>query len=173
MGAKDLHSPWRDELLPASFDGNEFFMEVGSREGGNRLVVHQFPKKDSPYTENMGRRANDWRVVGYLIQSARRPDYRPARDALTASLEKGMGGKPAQLQLPTMKPAIVLVQTYRLTEEERLGGFCRFDMHFVEAGASPFKPTAAPGAQVSQKASALEAQTVSGMTSTGRPAGII
>src|SRR6185437_10775707 len=50
----------RDELLPVSFDGHEFFMEVGSREGGNRLVVHQFPKKDSPYTENMGRRANDW-----------------------------------------------------------------------------------------------------------------
>lgn len=155
MSAKDVHNPWRDDLLPASFDGNEFFMEVGSREGGNRLVVHQFPKKDSPYTENMGRRATEWRVRGYVIQSARRPDYRPARDALQASLEKGMAGKAAQLQLPTMKPMAVLCQNYRLTEEERLGGYCVFDMHFVEAGISPFKPTASPRQQLTQKADVL------------------
>jgi len=160
MAAKDIHNPWRDDLLPASFDGNEFFVDVGSREGGNRLVLHQFPKKDSPYTENMGRRATEFRVRGYCIQSARRPDYRPPRDALQQRLDQGGAG---QLQLPTMKPMAVICQNYRLTEEERLGGYCVFDMHFIEAGTSPFKPTAAPAAQLAQKATALETQTVSGI----------
>ena len=76
--------------------------------------VHPFPKKDAPYTENMGRRPIELRVRGYLVQSSRRPDYRPARDALQARLEKGMAGKAAQLQLPTMRPMSVLCQNYRL-----------------------------------------------------------
>lgn len=155
MAAKDIHNPWRDNLLPASYDGNEFFVDVGSRESGNRLVVHQFPKKDQPYTENMGRRPIEFRVRGYVIQNSRQPDYRPARDALQDRLEQGMAGKAGQLQLPTMRPMSMLIQTYRLTEEERLGGYCVFDMHFIEAGTSPFKPTASPQAQLTQKANAL------------------
>jgi prophage DNA circulation protein len=160
MAAKDIHNPWRDALLPASFDGNEFFVDVGGRESGNRLVVHQFPKKDIPYTENMGRRAFAKTVRGYVIQSARRPDYRPARDALVQRLEQGMAGKAGRLQLPTMRPVTVICQTYRLTEEERLGGYAVFDMHFVEAGSAPFKPTASPQAQLSQRATALSNRTL-------------
>lgn len=158
MAAKDIHNPWRDGLLPASYDGNEFFVDVGSRESGNRLVVHQFPKKDQPYTENMGRRAIEFRVRGYVIQSARRPDYRPVRDALQQRLEQGMAGKAGQLQLPTMRPVSMIIQNYRLTEEERLGGYCVFDMHFVESGTQPFKPTASPQAQLTQSANALGAR---------------
>lgn len=163
MAAKDIHNPWRDALLPASYDGNEFFVDVGSRASGNRLVVHSFPKKDQPYVENMGRKPIEFQVRGYLIQSSRQPDYRPARDALQQRLEQGMAGKAGQLQLPTMRPVSVLIQTYRLTEEERLGGYCVFDMHFIESGTSPFKPTASSQAQLSQKATALESQTVSGI----------
>jgi len=164
MAAKDIHNPWRDDLVPASYDGNEFFVDAGSRESGNRLVVHQFPKKDQPYTENMGRRAIEFRVRGYVIQSARKPDYRPARDALQERLEQGMAGKAGQLQLPTMRPMAVICQNYRLTEEERLGGYCVFDMHFVEAGTSPFKPTAAPQQQLAAKATALQTRTLSVMS---------
>jgi prophage DNA circulation protein len=155
MSAKDIHNPWRDALLPASYDGNEFFVDVGSRESGNRLVVHSFPKKDQPYVENMGRRPIEFRVRGYVIQSSRQPDYRPARDALQGRLEQGMAGKAGSLQLPTMRPMQVIIQTYRLTEEERLGGYCVFDMHFVESGAAPFKPTASPQAQVAQMSAEL------------------
>jgi len=136
-------------------------MDAASRESGNRLVVHQFPKKDQPYTENMGRRAIEFRVRGYVIQSAQRPDYRPARDALQARLEQGMAGKAGQLQLPTMRPMSMLCQNYSLTEDRTLGGFCLFSMHFVEAGAAPFKPTAAPQQQLAAKATAMESRTLS------------
>jgi prophage DNA circulation protein len=154
----DIHNPWRDALVPASFDGNEFFVDVGAKEGGRRLVVHQFPKKDVPYTEDMGRRATEFTVRGYCIQSSRQPDYRPARDALQERLDKG---GPGQLQLPTMRPMSVACQRYRLTEEERLGGYCVFDMQFVEAGTSPSKPSASPQAQLQGKAAALQSGATS------------
>jgi prophage DNA circulation protein len=158
MGSiSDIHNPWRDDLVPASFDGNEFFVDVGGREGGRRLVVHQFPKKDEPYTEDMGRRATEFTVRGYVIQSSRQRDYRPARDALQRRLDAGGSGN---LQLPTMKPMKVCCMRYRLTEEERLGGYCTFDMQFVEAGAAPFKPSASPQQQLAQKASALDSRNL-------------
>jgi prophage DNA circulation protein len=156
----DIHNPWRDDLVPAAFDGNEFFVEVGGRQGGRRLVVHQFPKKEDPYTEDMGRQATRFSVRGYCIQSSQRPDYRPARDALQQRLDTGGYGS---LQLPTMRPMKVACLQYRLTEEERLGGYCVFDMEFVEAGASPFKPSASAQQQLLSKASALQTRTLSGI----------
>jgi prophage DNA circulation protein len=158
MGSiSDIHNPWRDALVPAAFDGNEFFVDTGGPEGGRRLVVHQFPKKDVPYTEDMGRRAMEFTVRGYCIQSSRKPDYRPARDALQQRLDAGGAG---DLQLPTMRPMKVACMRYRLIEEERLGGYCVFDMQFVEQGAAPFKPSASPQQQLAQKATAMDSRNL-------------
>ena len=60
-------SPWRARLLPAHFDGRMFHVEAGSQEGGRRIVTHEFPKKDLPYSEDMGRKATEYAVRGYLI----------------------------------------------------------------------------------------------------------
>lgn len=163
MAIKDIHNPWRDALLPASFDHNEFFVEVGSREGGNRLVIHEFPKRDTPYTENMGRRYIAFSVRAYCIQSSRQPDYRPQRDALQRRLDQGTAG---DLQLPTMQPMKVICQRYRLTEEERLGGYCIFDIQFVEAG-SITQSTAAPQQQMLSAASSAQTRTLTRMS--GQP----
>jgi prophage DNA circulation protein len=129
---------WRDQLLPASFGYQEFFCEVNSREGGQRAVTHEFPKKDLPYTEPMGRRAMEFSVRGYCIaypfnsgQTLWQRDYRVPRNALVQVLD---AGDPAVLQLPTQAPMWVVCTRYRMTEEERFGGYCVFDMSFVEYG---------------------------------------
>jgi prophage DNA circulation protein len=154
---KDLPSGWRGDLVPAEFDGNEFYVEAGSRVGGRRIVTHQFPKKDTPYSEDMGRRATEWPVRAYCIQSALRPDYRPPRDALQERLDKG---GPGNLQLPTMRPMQVVCQRYLLREEEELGGYCTFDIVFVEAGSAPFKPSTSARAVVQQKSSTAQARVL-------------
>jgi len=129
---------WRDELLPASFAGQQFHCESNSRENGQRVVVHQFPKKDLPYSELMGRRAITFTVRGYCIAyplDTSLPlymrDYRIARDNLLNALETG---QPGVLQLPTLVPMMVVCPNFRMTEEDRFGGFCVFDMSFVEYG---------------------------------------
>lgn len=143
-----LPSGWRQSFQPANFGGAYFFCEVGSYECGHRLVIHEFPKKDAPYTESMGRRYYSFTVRGYCIQkSSLQPDYRQAaghrggRDQLQERLDQGGGGI---LQLPFMRPKHVMCRQYRMTEEDRLGGYVVFDMTFVEASELPFKPTPAP-----------------------------
>ena len=141
---RDIHNPWRDQLLPASFKGAAFHVEAGGKESGRRIVVHEFPKKDLPYSEDMGRRAVQFSVRGYCIAypidtatTLYQRDYRVPRNILIAKLEeKGAGS----LQLPTLSPMLVVCVRYRLQEEERFGGYCTLDMTFNEWGAPPDSP---------------------------------
>ena len=61
-------------------------------------------------------------------------DYRVPRDLLRAALDAGGAG---YLQLPTYPAKSSPVKRYRLTEEERFGGYCVFDIMFVEQGQAP------------------------------------
>lgn len=155
---------WRDEWLPANFDGFPFHVEAGGTEGGNRIVTHQFPKKDVPYSENMGRKAREWTVRGYIVVYPNNSDgglyqrdYRVARDNLRIRLDMGT---PGVLQLPTFKrdPMVVVCTRYRLSEEEKSGGYCTFDMTFVEFGARPFTPQIDPSDELFQKSYELRQQ---------------
>jgi len=172
----DIHNPWRDALLPAMFDGCPFYVEAGSQEGGRRIVLFEFPKRDTPYAEDMGRKATEFTVRGYCVafmydaglttdpnstagiySPLYMRDYRIARDILQQRLDTGGQGV---LQLPNMARATtgppmtlsVVCTRYRLTEEERFGGFCTFDMSFVEFGLPPTPPVPATQIQLIQQA---------------------
>jgi prophage DNA circulation protein len=133
---------WRDELLPASFRGQQFHCESSSKTGGRHIVVHEFPKRDIPYAEDMGRKPKEFTVRGYCIvypftspkYNLYNRDYRVPRDSLLGVLDDG---QPGVLQLPTWPALYVRCSNYRLTEEEKLGGYCVFDMSFVEYGYQP------------------------------------
>ena len=58
---------WRSRLMPAKFRGARFHVDTGVRESGRRIVPHEFPKRDVPYAEDMGRRAREFTVRGYII----------------------------------------------------------------------------------------------------------
>jgi prophage DNA circulation protein len=137
-------SPWRMRLLPAHFAGRFFHVEAGSQEGGRRIVTHEFPKRDLPYSEDMGRKATEFTVRGYILQypydtnvNLYRKDYTIARNELQERLDAGGYGT---IQLPMMKPMTVVCSRYRMTEEEKAGGYVVFDMTFAELGIPPFKP---------------------------------
>jgi prophage DNA circulation protein len=132
------NTPWRDALLPASFRGAFFHVEAGSREGGRRIVMHEFPKRNTPYAEDMGRKAVTFTVRAYCIaypfdtqRTLYQRDYRRPRDILLNALEQEGAGI---LQLPLLPAMKVVVMQFRLTEEEKTGGYCIFDISFGEAG---------------------------------------
>jgi prophage DNA circulation protein len=162
----DPTNPWRQKLMPAFFRGALFHVEAGSKESGRRIVVHEFPKKDQPYAEDMGRRAVEFTVRGYCIAypmdtpvELYRRDYTVARDRLIAELERtDFRGGP--LQLPMLPPMVVMPIRYRLTEEERFGGYCTFDMTFVERGASPLAPPVNTQAQLQAASEAMKEQVI-------------
>ncbi|MBO4220815.1 DNA circularization N-terminal domain-containing protein [Bradyrhizobium neotropicale] len=137
----DVPSAWRDQLMPASYNDARFHCEVNSRQSGRRIVEHEFPKKDLPYAEDMGRQAREFSVRGYCIVYPYdseillfRRDYRQDRNLLIEALE---AEGPGVLQLPTQPPQLVVCARYRITEEERFGGYCVFDMTFLEYGIDP------------------------------------
>jgi prophage DNA circulation protein len=166
MNITDLakNSPWRAALQPASYKGAEFHVEAMGEDRGRRLVEHEFPKKDTPYAEDMGRRAMRYTVRGYIITFGRdtdkplyQRDYRIARDRLRGVLDQGGAGR---LQLPTIAPVIVACHQYRMMEESREGGYCAFDMSFVEQGQAPGPPPPSTRDGVVQQSLALAAQIV-------------
>jgi hypothetical protein len=71
MDIKSLPSPWRLDLRIASFKNATFHCESNSRESGRRIVEHEFPKKELPYAEDMGHRAQLFVIRGYCITYVR------------------------------------------------------------------------------------------------------
>jgi prophage DNA circulation protein len=146
--AQSSPSAWRDDLSPAYFRNAFFHCESNGRESGRRIVEHEFPKKDLPYAEDMGRHFREFTIRGYCIVFPRDADgvlfmrdYRVPRDALLNALE--MEG-PGDLQLPTQPVQSVVCTRYRLTEEEKFGGYCVFEMTFQEYGIDPTIMVAQP-----------------------------
>src|SRR5215472_7728816 len=66
---KDPRNPiWRKKLRTASFKGAPFFVDQQGQSSGRRTVTHEYPKRDIPYAEDMGRAAYRYQMTGYVIQ---------------------------------------------------------------------------------------------------------
>lgn len=152
---------WRDRYRVASFRGVAFYVDSDDRNAGRRLVVHTYARRDTPYTEDLGRAPRQFHVSGFVIG----PDYDIQRDRLIAALERGGAG---QLVHPHYGARTVLVdgQASGLVHNDREGGMARFSLVFVEAGsrANPSRrldtagllATAAAGLQAAATASAID-----------------
>lgn len=126
-------SEWRLNLQPATYNGVGFKVDVNTRASGRRNANHEFPKRDIPYAEDMGRKSRKFTVTGYVIGST----YTSERDALINQLEKA---GPGQLVLPTGMQSIgtgqVSVDTYSVSERRERGGIATFEMTFIEFGVN-------------------------------------
>jgi prophage DNA circulation protein len=130
---RDIHNVWRDNLVPASFKGALFHVETSQRASGRRVVTHEYPKRNLPYTEDMGRAAIKYQFTGYLIL---RDKGFPGTilsqiAALIAACESDEGGL---LIHPTLGDLMVLCTSYSYSDKRTAGGYVEFDMQFVEAG---------------------------------------
>src|SRR5215831_9857919 len=125
--------PWRNEYQQASFKNARFHVETGAKTSGRRIALHEYPKRDLPYAEDLGRRTRQFDITGYLIEWDRKlgRDYRISRDLLIDALEDE---RPGDLILPTLPPLKVKCERYSITETRDKGGFCVFDMRFIEYG---------------------------------------
>ncbi len=138
---------WRDRLRPASFRGASFHVEAGGPSGGRRVAGHEFPKRDTPYAEDMGRRGRRITIAAYVIGS----DYASERDALIAAMEQE---GPGLLVHPTLGERLYQPDTYSCNKSRERGEFAEFELTFVEAGSRAGATSAATASVVQSRADA-------------------
>lgn len=137
---------WRDDLarvtLPdgrvligASFRGVPFFVEQVERRGGRRTVSHEFPLRDDPFIDDLGRRARQFPIEGYVVGD----DYLDQKNALLAAVEDTAG--PGELVHPYYGALRAICASYSVRESIREGRFATFSLEFQEAPAQSVTPT--------------------------------
>lgn len=125
---------WSDFLKTgASFRGVPFSTVDAEARIGRRSVTHEFPQRDEPYVEDLGRRARMFVVDAYVIGD----DYLVKRDALIEAIEEA---GPGELIHPRWGILQVSVDGYvGVKESPGDGRRARFAITFVEAGQNTFQ----------------------------------
>ena len=124
---------WRTAYRQGSFRGAPFSTEESEAQGGRRVATHEYPQRDEPFAEDLGRKARRFRLDCFVAGG----DYRSARDRLLDALE---APGPGELIHPFRGPMSVAVDEFSYRESAIGGGVCAFSIGFVEAG----QPVSAP-----------------------------
>lgn len=121
---------WRDRLLDGYFRGVPFELDGSAYASGRRTATHEFPGRDTPFTEDLGRAGRTFNLEAHVIG----PDYDILRDRLREALEEE---GPGPLDHPYYGSLTVQVGTVSLRESTDQGGMATFSIAFHEAGDVP------------------------------------
>ena len=159
---------WRDNYRAATFRGVPFFMESADSTHGRRQAVHEHAQRDIPYTEDLGRKAREFSVSGYLIGA----EYQTQRDELIKACETA---GPGVLVHPYRGEMTVECRGLGVSESSADGGMCMVRLTFLESGEASY-PSAkvdtvnAISAKGNAVTAAAEQSFVSDFLTTGFPA---
>jgi prophage DNA circulation protein len=159
---------WRDNYRAASFRGVSFFVESADSTHGRRQAVHEHAQRDVPYTEDLGRKAREFSVSGYLIGV----EYQTQRDELIKACETA---GPGVLIHPYRGEMTVTCRGLGVSESSNDGGMAIVKLTFLEAGEASY-PSAkvdtvnAISAKGNAVTAAAEQSFVSEFLTTGFPA---
>lgn len=147
---------WQDRLQSlenATFKGVPFKYENVTSTVGRRTQVTDLPGRDTPHTEDLGRRSRRFRITAYVLGT----DYDIDRDRLIRAIE---GGRPGLLVHPYWGNRTVRVEgDVPVTESPGEGGMARFEITFVdvEGEEQPLRRRDAQGEVVSRADDVLTA----------------
>lgn len=121
--------------INGSFRGVRFGLFAHSLDSGRRVVVHEFPFKDTPYVEDLGLRTRGFTLDVFVLGD----DVAAQRDRLRAALEqKG----PGTLVHPYLGTLTVQVESFTLTENNLDQRIANFSVSFLQPGKLEFPSTA-------------------------------
>ena len=132
--------------LPASFRGVSFWVESSDLSVGRRTVTHQYPQRDEPFTEDLGRAAREYRFSAFVLGE----DYIEQAKKLREALEKPGA---ATLVHPEFGEIQVVAQPGASMSFSQSMRRANFSLAFVEAGLNAF-PTPEGASQQASRAAA-------------------
>ena len=124
---------YKDRIQTGSFRNVDFEIDAHTFEGGRRVVLHEFPERDEPFAEDMGRRGRSFVLEVHIIDD----DYFSQRDRLIRALERKDYGI---LIHPYLGRKEVQCTGFSVSENVREGRIVYFTLNFVERG-KPINPT--------------------------------
>lgn len=123
---------YKSKLLPASFRGISFGVRDINTTLGRRTVLHEYPMRDEPYAEDLGRKAREFSINAFVMN----PNDYTASKALAAALEDY--SIPGTLVHPTLGAIQVVPKDCTHTYSSNEGGIEYFSVTFVETLGNNF-----------------------------------
>lgn len=140
-----MDQTWRDQMLPASFRGISFLIPQASVPVGMKVQLHEFPQRDEPYAEQLGKQAQVHRLVCWIIGD----DCFERRDKFMEALETPGAG---ELVHPWLGRMQVKAGEAELTHDFKQGGMAAFAVTFY-----PDIPLKFPTAKVNTQQQVVKA----------------
>ena len=120
-------TPWRASLRTAQWRDLPFKVLGNDAIVGRRVHVHEYPNRDDPWPEDLGRRTRAFSVRGYLVGD----DVGEQIRAFEEAAEKGGSG---ELVHPFRGTKIVTLLSCASTDTFEEGRVVRMVLEFVESG---------------------------------------
>jgi prophage DNA circulation protein len=161
--ALDSNKTWTESLHKASFRGVPFAVYGGEARFGRRGALHEYPGRDKPYVEDMGRSTRRIRMTGFLVTDSiiyGGGNVLAQRDALVGAAERP---GPGALMHPTLGALKVSVPDQGLSVTERwdMGRYFEISFTFIESGDRYFPTiTTSTGSLLDKLAAALGLSSV-------------
>lgn len=142
------------KLRPATFRKIPFQVDSAGFETGRRVQTHEYPQRDVPYSQDLGRKTREISFDAFVIGA----DYVEKANMLLGAIEEYGSGA---LVHPWLGTLTVNVLTCHVTYDRSLG-IARFSLSFVEAGLLKFPSSEKSTRVLSRMAAAkLEEKSVS------------
>lgn len=122
---------WQDDLRPASFRGVPFKVESHQKTNGRRVTFHEFPNREKPYPEDLGKVGDQFKVEGYLIGD-------DIKAQLTAIEKAANAFGPGELIHPRFGTVQVQCGPFSSEEVNKEGRYIKIAFQFYEAGDNQF-----------------------------------
>jgi prophage DNA circulation protein len=141
---------WREKYQTGSFRRILFSTLASDIDGGRRVALHQYPRREVPYPEDMGREARRYRIRAIIGKD----NYFEHRDRLVEVLEQPGPGTLVHPYLGTME---VQIERWTCRESTAEAATATFEIEFHEAGAAA-QPEAGPDTAEAVDAAADDAE---------------
>ena len=127
-------SKFTEQLMPASFRGVGFYVTSAGIKAGRRTVVHEYPQRDKPYVEDIGRATRQISINAFVVGD----DYIKQANALLEAIEKPGQGTLVHPWLGSMTVTLTAVSELKF---DTALGVATVSFAATEAGELSF-PTA-------------------------------
>ncbi|MEJ1938287.1 DNA circularization N-terminal domain-containing protein, partial [Nostoc sp. NIES-2111] len=143
-----MAEPLALNLLPASFRGVPFHVDGSTFEAGRRVQVHEYPQRDKPWAEDLGRATRGISVEAFVVGE----DYSEQANALIGAAEEE---GPGTLVHPWFGSMEVSLKDPCRVRFDGSAGRAVVSFSFVEAGELEF-PSASDSTQAASQDAADE-----------------